>query len=127
MKTIKAIFYSPLPIVVIVLLFAMLIFGLQFYLLVIISLTTYLVGLAGIIIFGIPTYLILNKLHVKSGFSYILVGFLTPIVITGIMSLATSPSIFGVLITSFIPAILGAVCAYAFWCCAVYNALSTNH
>ena len=66
MTIIKAIFYSPLATVAIVLLFAVLIFGLQFYLLVIISLTTYLIGLTGIIIFGIFTYLTLNRLHVKT-------------------------------------------------------------
>ena len=127
MNTVKAIFYSPLAIVAIVLLFSVLIVGLQFYLLMIISLTTYLIGLTGIIIFGIPTYFILNRLHVTNGIPYILVGFLAPIVITGIMSLSKSPSISGILVTSFIPAILGAICAYAFWCCAVYQALSIKH
>ena len=66
MTIIKAIFYSPLATVAIVLLFAVLIFGLQFYLLVIMSLTTYLIGLTGIIIFGIFTYLTLDRLHVKT-------------------------------------------------------------
>lgn len=62
----------------------------------------------------------------KNGAPYIVVGFLAPIA-TGIMSLSTGASMRGILLTSFIPAILGAICTYVFWCCAVYQAPSIKH
>ncbi len=82
MSLIKAVFYSPLSAVAIVLFFTTIVFGPEIYALSMIALTVYLIALIGIMIIGIPTHLILNKLHIKNGIAYLLIGFLTPIIAT---------------------------------------------
>ena len=127
MNLVRAVFYSPLSAVAIVVFLMALTVGLDVKLIIITSLVVYLIGLASTISLGIPAYLILNKLNITNGIVYIFIGFLAPIII-GWMTLFFSSKDYSFLsLISIVSGFLGAFCAYTFWCCAVYQAPSIKH
>lgn len=81
MNLVRAVFYSPLSAVAIVVFLMALTVGLDVKLIIITSLVVYLIGLASTILLGIPTYLILNRLNITNGIIYIFIGLLAPVII----------------------------------------------
>ena len=119
MNLVRAVFYSPLSAVAIVVFLMALTVGLDVKLIIITSLVVYLIGFASTILLGIPTYLILNRLNNTNGIVYIFIGLLAPIIV-GWMTLFFSSKDYSFLsLISIVSGFLAAFCTYTFWLCAV--------
>lgn len=128
MSIIKAVFYSPLAAVTIVLFFVAIISGSTIihnsaiYSLSMIALVVYLIGLLGTILLGIPTYLILNKLHIRQGITYVLIGFISPIFLLWLTMFYGSKQYDFLAVVGIVSGCCGALCSYVVWLYAVYKA-----
>ncbi len=119
MNLVRAVFYSPLSAVAIVVFLMVLMVGLDVKLIIITSLVVYLIGLASTILLGIPTYLILNRLNITNGIIYIFIGLLAPIIVGWITLFFGSKDYSFLSLISIVSGFLAAFCAYTFWLCAV--------
>ena len=123
MSLIKAVFYGPFAIASFLLTLIMLLSGFNSVIspMLALGLIIFMISLAGNIIIGIPTHLVLKKLNVKNGFAYILIGFISPTLILGVVEFFGNQSYRSVLTTGLIFGCFGAFCAYVFWLCVVYE------
>ena len=121
MNLIKAVFYSPLLVVVIVVFLIGLTGGLDAKLIITISLTIYFIGLIFTIFVGVPTYLILNSLNIKNGFAYIAIGSISPVFLLWMAMFFGSKDYSFIFLIGAISSCFGAFCAYVFWLYAVYK------
>lgn len=128
MSLIKAMFYGPLAIASLLLILIMLLSGFNSVIspMLALGLIIFLISIAGNIIIGIPTHLVLKKLGVENGFAYILTGFISPIFILGVVEFFGNQSYQSTLVTGLIFGCFGAFCAYVFWLCAVYKMPTEN-
>lgn len=81
------------------------------------TMAVYLIGLVSTIFIGTPTHIVLNKLNIKNGIAYILMGFIAPVFICWITMFYSSDN--ALFFVGIISGFFGAVCAYVFWLYAV--------
>lgn len=126
MNLIKAIFYSPLSVVAIIVFITAIPSGLDIYSLIKTSLVIYIIGLASTVFLGMPTYLILNKLNIKNGIIYTLIGFVAPIFICWMPMFLGSKGYSFLFFVGIVSGFFGAFCAYTFWLFAVPSKLANS-